>query len=60
MSDWAMSSHPDMSPHAAFERGKLAGAERIPLQSLPAPAEGVRYLLIDALDDALALDGGGS
>ena len=42
-------------PGSAFEAGIL-----IPLQSLPAPAEGVRYLLIDALDEALALDGGGS
>ena len=37
---------------SAFERGILA-----PLETLPAPGDGVRYLLIDALDEALALVG---
>jgi hypothetical protein len=35
-------------PCSAFEAGLLA-----PLETLPAPAEGVRYLLVDALDEAL-------
>lgn len=42
-------------PASAFEAGILT-----PLQTLPAPPEGVRYLLIDALDEALALGGGDS
>jgi WD40 repeat protein len=36
-------------PASAFEAGVLT-----PLQRLPAPQEGVRYLLVDALDEALA------
>ena len=35
-------------PASAFDEGILA-----PLEKLPAPADGVRYLLIDALDEAL-------
>jgi hypothetical protein len=37
-------------PASAFEEGILA-----PLEHLHAPAEGVRYLLIDALDEALTV-----
>jgi tetratricopeptide (TPR) repeat protein len=37
-------------PASAFEAGILA-----PLESLPPPQEGVRYFLIDALDEALTL-----
>jgi WD40 repeat protein len=37
-------------PASAFEEGILA-----PLEKLPVPAEGVRYILVDALDEALAL-----
>jgi WD40 repeat protein len=37
-------------PASAFEAGVLA-----PLRRLPAPGEGGRYLLVDALDEALAL-----
>jgi AAA ATPase domain len=40
-------------PASAFEAGILT-----PLESLPAPAEGVRYILIDALDEALMLGSG--
>lgn len=36
---------------SAFERGILT-----PLQAVTAPEEGVRYLLVDALDEALTLD----
>lgn len=39
-------------PSSAFEAGILA-----PLELLPAPPEGVRYLLVDALDEALLLKG---
>ena len=38
-------------PGSALEAGVLT-----PLQSLPAPADGARYLLIDALDEALSLE----
>jgi WD40 repeat protein len=41
-------------PASAFEEGVLA-----PLLRLPAPDEGVRYLLIDAMDEALAVGGSG-
>ena len=41
-------------PRSAFEQGIL-----VPLEGLPAPDEGVRYILIDALDEALTLPGGG-
>ena len=44
----------EKDPVAAFEEGIL-----IPLHELPAPKEGVRYLLIDALDESLAAGGGG-
>lgn len=37
-------------PASALEEGIL-----IPLHSLPAPEEGIRYLLVDALDEALQL-----
>ncbi len=40
-------------PASAFEEGILT-----PLERLAAPAEGVRYLLIDALDEALTLGEG--
>src|SRR5262249_1940922 len=36
-------------PASAFEAGVLA-----PLEALPAPPGGVRYLLVDALDESLA------
>ena len=39
----------EADPAGAFEEGILA-----PLQALPAPERGVRYLLVDALDEALA------
>jgi len=39
----------DADPKSAFEEGFLN-----PLQALPAPDEGVRYVLVDALDEALA------
>jgi WD40 repeat protein len=39
-------------PASAFEEGILN-----PLQSLPAPEEGVRYLLVDALDESLLHEG---
>jgi len=40
-------------PASSFEAGILA-----PLEALPAPEEGVRYILIDALDEALMLGSG--
>ncbi len=40
-------------PGSAFDRGILTL-----LETLPAPGEGVRYILIDALDEALAVSGG--
>jgi hypothetical protein len=40
-------------PGSAFEAGLLA-----PLEILTAPVEGVRYILVDALDEALALRDG--
>ena len=43
----------DRDPASAFEAGVLTA-----LESLPAPPEGVRYLLVDALDEALAVEGG--
>lgn len=42
-------------PGSAFERGILA-----PLEALPAATDGVRYILIDALDEALVLAGSGT
>ncbi len=42
------SCHQD--PGSALERGILT-----PLQAVPAPEEGVRYILIDALDEAITL-----
>jgi WD40 repeat protein len=42
-------------PASAFEAGILT-----PLESVPAPPGGVRYLLVDALDEALALADGPS
>jgi hypothetical protein len=42
-----------LDPASAFSRGVLA-----PLETLPAPEEGVRYILIDALDEALTLSTG--
>jgi WD40 repeat protein len=42
-------------PASAFEAGILA-----PLETVAAPAGGVRYLLVDALDEALALADGPS
>ncbi len=44
----------ETDPVSAFEEGIL-----IPLQNLPAPEEGVRYLLVDALDESLTLAGEG-
>ena len=44
----------DHDPASAFEEGVLA-----PLETLPAPEQGVRYLLIDALDEALLVDAEG-
>ena len=40
-------------PASAFEEGILT-----PLEKLPAPADGVRYILVDALDEALTLGEG--
>jgi tetratricopeptide (TPR) repeat protein len=37
-------------PGSAFERGVLT-----PLESIPAPESGVRYILVDALDESLSL-----
>lgn len=45
----------DADPATALEAGIL-----IPLQSLPAPEQGIRYLLIDALDEALLFQGNAS
>lgn len=42
-------------PGSAFERGILT-----PLETVLAPEEGVRYILIDALDEALTATGGGT
>lgn len=44
----------DTDPASALEAGIL-----IPLQSFPAPEEGVRYVLVDALDEALLHKGNG-
>jgi hypothetical protein len=44
----------EQDPASAFEAGVLAQLEYV-----PAPAEGVRYLLIDALDEALTQRAGG-
>jgi WD40 repeat protein len=44
----------EQDPASAFEEGVLAQ-----LEHLPAPADGVRYLLIDALDEALSEPAGG-
>jgi WD40 repeat protein len=43
---------PERSPHV-FEHGLIAA-----LHQLPAPAEGIRFILIDALDEALTLGDG--
>ncbi len=45
--DEAMTSE---DPESAFERGILS-----PLEGVHAPADGVRYILVDGLDEALAL-----
>ena len=42
----------DKDPASAFEEGIL-----IPLQEIKAPEQGVRYILIDALDEALLHEG---
>jgi hypothetical protein len=42
-----------IDPFTAFEAGVLT-----PLQQLPAPSDGVRYVLIDALDESLPPQGG--
>lgn len=46
-------AHCTDDPASAFEEGILT-----PLEHLHAPSEGVRYILIDALDEALALPAG--
>ena len=55
VADWLSEKRCEDDPSSAFSQAIL-----VPLRSLPPPVDGARYILVDALDEALGHGGGKS